>query len=104
MLLAKKRYVGYKYEAVDSAVEFEAKGIETIRRDGCLCALANVAGPAVQKILENSLKILFRTQDLSQIKEYLLEEWTRILSGRVSLKDFLIATEVKLGHYRYLSV
>jgi DNA polymerase zeta len=36
VLLAKKRYVGFKYETLESSVEFEAKGIETIRRDGCM--------------------------------------------------------------------
>ncbi len=48
VLLTKKRYVGFKYE--DLAEEepvFEAKGIETVRRDGC---------PAVGKIMEKSLK------------------------------------------------
>jgi DNA polymerase zeta len=35
VLLAKKRYVGFKYETLQSTVEFEAKGIETVRRDGC---------------------------------------------------------------------
>lgn len=35
MLLAKKRYVGFKYESRDQTVpEFDAKGIETVRRDG----------------------------------------------------------------------
>ncbi len=48
ILLAKKRYVGFKYEhANQETPEFEAKGIETVRRDVC---------PAVSKILECSLK------------------------------------------------
>jgi DNA polymerase zeta len=49
VLLTKKRYCGFKYEARNSTPVFEAKGIETVRRDGC---------PAVGKILENSLKYL----------------------------------------------
>jgi DNA polymerase zeta len=48
VLLAKKRYVGFKYELLqDEDPIFDAKGIETVRRDGC---------PAVSKILEKSLK------------------------------------------------
>lgn len=48
ILIAKKRYVGFKYERPeDNEPEFEAKGIETVRRDGT---------PATQKILESSLK------------------------------------------------
>jgi hypothetical protein len=38
----KKRYVGYKYESVNQKEPvYEAKGIETVRRDGC---------PAVVKV------------------------------------------------------
>jgi DNA polymerase zeta len=47
-LLSKKRYVGFKYEsATQNLPVFDAKGIETVRRDGCA---------AVSKILEKSLK------------------------------------------------
>jgi DNA polymerase zeta len=35
MLLAKKRYVGFKLESVKQKLPtFDAKGIETVRRDG----------------------------------------------------------------------
>jgi DNA polymerase zeta len=48
VLLAKKRYVGFKYERLsDLEPEFDAKGIETVRRDGI---------PATQKMQENCLK------------------------------------------------
>ncbi|KAG1437450.1 hypothetical protein G6F56_013098 [Rhizopus delemar] len=48
VLLAKKRYVGFKYEhPEDKKPIYEAKGIETVRRDHT---------PATQKILESSLK------------------------------------------------
>lgn len=48
MLLAKKRYVGFKYEAVDDLEPvFDAKGIETVRRDGVL---------AQRKMVENCIK------------------------------------------------
>ena len=50
--MAKKRYVGFKYENPDDIDPvFDAKGIETVRRDGV---------PAQQKITENCLKcVLF---------------------------------------------
>lgn len=42
ILQTKKRYVGYMYESADQAAPvYEAKGIETVRRDGC---------PAVAKV------------------------------------------------------
>jgi DNA polymerase zeta len=51
VLLAKKRYVGFKFENLtEEDPVFDAKGIETVRRDGC---------PAVSKILEKSLKYYY---------------------------------------------
>lgn len=48
VLLAKKRYVGFKYERLsDLEPEFDAKGIETVRRDGIA---------ATQKMQETCLK------------------------------------------------
>lgn len=91
VLLAKKRYVGYKYESKSQTEpEFDAKGIETVRRDGT---------PAEQKIEEKALKILFRTSDLSQVKSYFQEQCEKIMRGSVSIQDFCFAREVKLGTY-----
>ena len=51
VLMAKKRYVGFKYEHPDEIEPtFDAKGIETIRRDGF---------PAQQKIEEVCLKCVY---------------------------------------------
>ncbi|GMY18871.1 DNA polymerase zeta catalytic subunit, partial [Fagus crenata] len=50
-LLTKKRYVGYNYETLEqTAPVFDAKGIETVRRDAC---------GAVAKTLETSLRHFF---------------------------------------------
>jgi DNA polymerase zeta len=91
VLLAKKRYVGFKYEyRSQTEPDFDAKGIETVRRDGT---------PAEQKIEEKALKLLFRTADLSQVKRYFQEQCAKIMEGRISIQDFLFAKEVKLGTY-----
>ena len=91
VLLAKKRYVGFKYEHRDQAEpEFDAKGIETVRRDGT---------PAEQKIEEKAVKILFRTADLSKVKSYFQKQCAKIMQGRVSIQDFCFAKEVRLGTY-----
>lgn len=91
VLLAKKRYVGYKYESRDQVKpDFDAKGIETVRRDGT---------PAEQKIEEKALKILFETADLSQIKSYFQSQCDKIMRGQVSVQDFCFAKEVRLGTY-----
>lgn len=59
MLLAKKRYVGFMYETPSQgAPVFDAKGIETVRRDTC---------GAVAKMMERTLRILFTSKDLSQV-------------------------------------
>lgn len=91
VLLAKKRYVGFKYEHRDQKdPDFDAKGIETVRRDGT---------PAEQKIEEKALKTLFRTADLSQVKRYFQSQCTKIMQGNVSIQDFCFAREVRLGTY-----
>lgn len=43
---------------MQAAPGFDAKGIETVRRDTC---------PAVAKTMERSLRLLFATRDLSQV-------------------------------------
>ncbi len=91
VLLAKKRYVGFKYESRNQTEpDFDAKGIETVRRDGT---------PAEQKIEEKALKILFRTADLSEVKSYFQKQCEKIMKGSVSVQDFCFAREVKLGTY-----
>ncbi|KAK0448381.1 uncharacterized protein EV420DRAFT_1751017 [Desarmillaria tabescens] len=91
VLMAKKRYVGYKYESIDETEPtFDAKGIETVRRDGV---------PAQQKMTETCLKILFRTQDLSKVKDYCCRSWSKLLGNRASVQDFIFAKEVRMGTY-----
>ena len=91
VLLAKKRYVGFKYEHRNQKEpDFDAKGIETVRRDGT---------PAEQKIEEKALKMLFKTADLSQVKRFFQSQCTKIMKGKVSIQDFCFAREVKLGTY-----
>ncbi|KAG8363827.1 hypothetical protein BUALT_Bualt19G0062700 [Buddleja alternifolia] len=90
-LLTKKRYVGYSYENPEQSKPiFDAKGIETVRRDTCA---------AVSKTMEKSLRIYFESQDIDKVKAYMVRQWTRILSGRISLQDFVFAKEVRLGTY-----
>lgn len=58
-LLTKKRYVGYSYESNDQSKPiFDAKGIETVRRDTC---------GAVSKTMEQSLRTYFESQDINKV-------------------------------------
>ncbi|XP_058247909.1 DNA polymerase zeta catalytic subunit [Hemibagrus wyckioides] len=87
VLQTKKRYVGYMYESLDQKDPvFDAKGIETVRRDGC---------PAVAKILERSVKLLFETRDISLVKQYVQRQCVKVLEGRASLQDLTFAKEYR---------
>lgn len=92
VLLAKKRYVGQCYEFEDQKIpKFEAKGIETIRRDGI---------PAQLKMVGKCLRILFQSKDLSKVKEYVLREFDKILKNNANVKDFCFAKAVRYGSYK----
>lgn len=92
VLLAKKRYVGNCYEhEMQKAAKFEAKGIETIRRDGV---------PAQLKMVGKSLRILFESKNLSLVKSYVLEQFHKILQNKVNVSDFCFAKEVRHGTYK----
>ena len=87
ILQTKKRYVGYMYETRDQEdAIYDAKGIETVRRDGC---------PAVVKILEKSLRILFETKDVSKVKQFVQRQFKKILAGKASLQDLTFAKEFR---------
>lgn len=95
VLLSKKRYVGncFEYESQQEAT-FQAKGIETVRRDGI---------PAQLKMVEKALRILFTTKDLSLVKDYTLTQFRKIIANRISIRDFCFAKEVRFGTYKNLS-
>lgn len=46
-----------------------------------------------------SCRILFRTSDLSLVKEYCQRQWKKLQAGDISPQDFVIAKKVKLGSY-----
>lgn len=87
ILQTKKRYVGYMYETPDQVDPvYEAKGIETVRRDGC---------PIVAKTLEKTLRILFETLDVSVIKRYINRQFTKLLKDEISIQDLIFAKEFR---------
>lgn len=87
ILQTKKRYVGFMYETKDQREPvYEAKGIETVRRDGC---------PIVARMLEKVLRILFETKDVSLIKQYVNREFTKIISGKVNIQDLTFGREFR---------
>jgi DNA polymerase zeta len=63
-----------------------------VRRDQC---------PVTIKLQEKTLRLLFRSKDLSIVKSYLCKQWGKIHKGgdALSVKDFTFSKEVKLGGY-----
>lgn len=92
IMQTKKRYVGYSYESRDQVVPiFDAKGIETVRRDSC---------PLVQKALEKSIRLLFETKNISTVKKYIQRLCHKLHLDRIPLVDYIFRKEVRLGSYK----
>lgn len=56
-------------------------------------------GYATHRVTDVLCRILFRTQDMSELKAFLYDQWTTILSNRVLVQDFIISKEVRMGTY-----
>lgn len=91
-LVSKKRYVGHAYETItQTKPRFDAKGIETVRRDSC---------PLVAKLLRSSVELMFDTLDASAVRMHVQRAFSRVLTHAAPLTDFIFAKEVKPGRYR----
>lgn len=90
IMQTKKKYCGMKYESLDQKKPtFEAKGIETIRRDQCALT---------QKVLRNALITLFQS-GIHAVKSYLFRQWSLILSGGLPVSQFILTGRVR-SRYR----
>ncbi|GBP39440.1 DNA polymerase zeta catalytic subunit [Eumeta japonica] len=90
ILQTKKRYVGYMYESPDQQTPtYEAKGIETVRRDGC---------PAGVKLLQKSLCELFDSADVSKVKQIITATLSRLADGRLPHHELLFTREYNGPH------
>lgn len=79
-----------KYESPDETKPtFEAKGIETVRRDQCALT---------QKVLRNALTTLFRS-GIDAVRTYLFRQWSLIRSGCLPVSDFILTGRVR-SQYR----
>uniref|UniRef100_A0A9J2Q5X3 DNA polymerase n=1 Tax=Ascaris lumbricoides TaxID=6252 RepID=A0A9J2Q5X3_ASCLU len=87
VLESKKRYVGMSYERrEDVEGVFDAKGIETVRRDSC---------PLVSRILEKSLRLLF-AGNIGAVVRYLDMQLSNL--DYIPLSDFVFSREYR-AHY-----
>ncbi|KAJ2888498.1 DNA polymerase zeta, partial [Coemansia asiatica] len=91
VLLTKKRYAGWMFSSVEQKEPLlDVKGMELVRRDGC---------KVTQRILEGAMDALFKTNDLSFVKSFVTAEIGRIFRGDLSVQEFIIAKEVRIGTY-----
>jgi DNA polymerase zeta len=85
-----KRYCGMKFESrTERKPAFEAKGLETVRRDQCALT---------QKVLQNTLITLFR-QGIDAVHEYLNRQWYLINAGHIPISEFILTGRVR-SQYR----
>ena len=47
------------------------------------------------QVLERSLKILFNTRDISQVKSYVQAQCSKLLEGNASIQDCIFAKEYR---------
>jgi DNA polymerase zeta len=46
-------------------------------------------------VLEKSLKLLFRTADVTQVRAYVQKQMSKMMDGKVGLHDFIFAKEYR---------
>lgn len=49
----------------------------------------------VLQILERSIKLLFETRDISQVKQFVQHQCMKVLDGRASMQDLTFAKEYR---------
>lgn len=95
MFVAKKRYVGHRYDAREQAqAVLDAKGLEIVRRDG---------HAVLQRMQATVVRLLFETNDLSAVKRYCQRQWAKLYAGHVSALSLVIAKTVRIGTYASLA-
>lgn len=63
-----------------------------------ICHVINVSSP---QILERSIKLLFETRDISQVKQFVQRQCVKVLDSRASMQDLTFAKEYRgSGSYR----
>lgn len=51
------------------------------------------------QILEKALKIVFTTQNISQVKQYVQKQFQKIVDGRINLQELVFAKEYRGRQY-----
>lgn len=92
VLVSKKHYCGYAYTSPEQREPvFDAKGIETVRRDSCAL---------VSQTVRQALDLYFTSGDIDRVKLLVQRTFTRLFLGKLPLNLLFTAREVRLGAYR----
>ncbi|CAL6037964.1 DNA_polymerase [Hexamita inflata] len=98
LLVTKKRYVGQSFnpDTIDKLNKnvfdkipryIDAKGIESIRRD---------VPELTRQCVQNGLKVLFRNNDLSELKQYFIDYFTKYSVQQLKFTDFFFQRRCKI--------
>jgi DNA polymerase elongation subunit (family B) len=90
-ILAKKKYVGNKYENNPNKFKQSYMGIVLKRRDN---------PPIVKKIISGMLDIMLNIMDNEQVIQYIRTSIENLLNGNFSIKNFITSKALKDG-YKY---
>ena len=89
VLQTKKKYGGMLAPKGGGKRKFEAKGLETVRRDQC---------GLTRKVLRRSLEIYLSGGCKKELRAYLERVWRKVLVGRVPVQDFIITGRVRSSY------
>ena len=89
ILQTKKHYGGMLAPKGGGNLKFEAKGLETVRRDQCALT---------KKVLRRSLEIYLGSRDKRELRSYLERVWRKVLMGKVPVSDFIITGRVRSSY------
>jgi len=90
-ILAKKKYVGNKYEDNPKKFKQACMGIVLKRRDN---------PPIVKKIISGMLDIMLNIMDNEQVVQYVRTSVENLLDGKFSIRNFITSKALKDG-YKY---
>ena len=90
-ILAKKKYVGNKYENNPSKFKQSYMGIVLKRRDN---------PPIVKKIISGMLDIMLNIMDNDQVVQYIRTSIENLLNGNFSIRNFITSKALRDG-YKY---
>lgn len=97
LLLSKKRYAGWSFEAVDDGFEesIVTKGIETIRRDWC---------NLVSETLQDVLNIILKEQDVKKALNLVKGKINDIKTGKMDINKLVITKSISKSLRTYKGI